>query len=286
MFPWIGRLSELPSQAVKQGWVLANHVLATTASIMEPLATLSAGTATALMPESVLYAINEGLVPRLLGRRVDLRYKDRVIQGTLRGLQVRRARARLAVRATLDDLSWNGLEVSHLRILAEGVQVIPGVPARIWAERIELRGDLVVESVVSWLNGKGFDWELYAHDPAPRNAEFTSRRRPFSGDAGPDNFVAYHRQKRIRAVIDASVTDDTVHVQVVRGRWYGLRIPRTKLTSWAFPLTPIGNDVRILHARRSGETVHIVLDLPAVKGQIDLGQMRDAIIAGTRYVIS
>ncbi|CAM3828493.1 hypothetical protein [Smaragdicoccus niigatensis] len=275
MLPWIGRLSELPSRAVKQGWVLANHVLATTASIIEPLATLSAGTATALMPDSVLYAINEGLVPRLLGRRVDLRYKDRVIQGTLRGLEVRRARARLAVRATLDDLSWNGLEVSHLRIHAEGVQVIPGVPARIWVERIELRGDLVVESVVSWLNGKGLDWELYAHDPAPRKA-----------DAGPDNFVAYHRQRRIRAVIDASVTDDTVHVQVVRGRWYGLRIPRTKLTSWAFPLTPIGNDVRILHARRSGETVHVVLDLPSVKGQIDLGQMRDAIIAGTRYVIS
>jgi hypothetical protein len=275
MLPWLGRLADLPAYAVRRSWHIAGQLWKVASYVViDPIATLSAGTATALMPDTVITAFNDGLTPMIVGRRIEMRFRDRDVEGILRRLELKRAGARLLVRGVFDEVRWSGLTVTQLRAVAEGVQVVPSVPARISAERIEMRGDIRAEDLVTWLNGKGLSWEFYATDPGPRLFE-----------AGPDHLVAVHRQRKIRAVIDASVTDDTVHVKVVRGRWRGLRLPKTKLTSWAFPLSPLPNDVRILHARRSGEMVHVVLDLPAVKGKIDLAQMRDAVIAGTRYVI-
>lgn len=275
MFSRLGRLTDLPAEVLRQSWHLAGQVWNAAAFlIIDPIATLSAGTATALLPDSVVHAFNEGLAPLIVGQRLDLRYRGREVEGVLQSLELKRAGARLAIRGQLDDVKWNGLTVTQLRVDAHGVQVIPTVPARISVERIELRGDILVDDVVTWLNGKGLDWMLYVTDPGRRSPE-----------TGPDHLVAYHRERKIQAVIDVSVTNDTVHVKVVRGRWYGVRIPKTKLTSWAFPLSSLPNDVRILHARRNGAMVHVVLDLPSIKGKIDLAQMRDAMIAGTRFVI-
>ena len=239
--------------------------LSVTSTWVDPVATLGAGTVTALLPDVVLTVLTDGILSRFLGQEIDLTVQGHRVRGVLKLLTVRRTGAVFKGELELVDIDWDGYRIEEMRSVAHGVRLIPGVPTRIDAEQIDVEGRVTVAALVAWLNAQGLDWELEALE---------------SGLVRATN-----RDRRFVAVCDASVRDDHVRIEVHGAKWFGVPMPGNVIPNRHIQLMPLPNDTRIVRAVRDGREIRFLLDIPTVSSAIDLAQVRDAILAGTALIL-
>ncbi|KAA0024977.1 hypothetical protein [Antrihabitans cavernicola] len=255
--------SPMRAAELGKGWV--DQWVSVTAAWVDPVANLGAGTVTALMPDVLMSALTDGILRRFGGQSLDVMVQGAPVQAVLGSLRVRRRGSFFQAKVELADVVWDGHTFSELTLIANGVRLVPGVPTRLRAEQIDLTGQTSIYTIVDWLNGRDLDWLLEVEE---------------SGLIG-----ARHRRRNLTAVVDASVVDDLVKIKVINARWQGLPIPRSILPGRAIPLERLPKDARIVRADRDGHTVSFTLDVPTIKGSLDLAQIRDAIVAGTGLIV-
>lgn len=254
-----------PLRAAELGKSWLDQWVATTAAWVDPVATLGAGTVTALLPDVVLTALLDGVAGRFGGRSMEVTLGGTPVRAVLDSMKVRRTGASFRAEAQLSQLDWHGLQIEKLTAVATGVRLIPNVPARLEARQVDLEGDVRMSELTEWLNGRGLEWTLEAAD---------------------DGLIhARHRKRNLTALVDASVRNDEVWIVVHDARWHGLPIPRVALPQHRIALGPMPNGVRIVKAVREGGVARFTLDVPAVSGSFDLTQIRDAVVAGTRLIV-
>lgn len=254
-----------PFRAAEVGKSWVDQWASVTASWVDPVATLGAGTVTALLPDVLMTALTDGIASRFGGKQIDVTLYGTQIQGVLEGLRLRRRGSVFETEIELTDVDWNGHTFERLSAVANGVRLVPGVPTRLESQQIDVEGRVDVASVVDWLNERGLDWVLRAEESGLIHA--------------------HHPGRRLTAIVDAAITDDMVRINVIRARWMGLPVPQGLLTSRTFQLSPLPNDARIVRAVREGTSVRFSLDVPAVSGSLDLAQIRTAIVAGTGLIV-
>ncbi|NMN95350.1 hypothetical protein [Antrihabitans stalactiti] len=242
------------------GWVAA-----TTSWVVDPVATLGMGTVTALLPDVLMTVLSDGILSRFLGRDIDITVHGMKLRGILKLLAVRRRGALFEGEIELTDVRWSGYEFDEIRAVANGMRLVPGVPTKMDIEQIDLEGRVSVAAVVAWLNTRGLDWQLSVDETGL--------------------VKAYHTGRRIHAVVDASVNHDLVRIEIRSARWLGLPLPTGLVPAQHIPLQPLPNDARIVRAVRDGTIVRFKLDIPMVKGSLDLAQIRAAIVAGTGLIV-
>lgn len=238
---------------------------ARTASWADPFATLGAGTATALLPDVLVTMLSEGIRRRFTGQRIDLSLRGRPMQATLVSLRVRRRGASFQSRIELADIDWDGHMFDALTITASGVRLIPSLATRLVADSIDIEGEVRVAALVGWLNTQGLQWALHVDNSGL--------------------IRAHHTRRRLVALVDGSVRNDVLRIEVKRAHWYGVGIPMALRTARSVALPPLPNNGRFRHATRNGDVVRFAIDFAALEGTIDLAQVRSAIAAGSRLIV-
>ena len=256
--------SPLRAATVGKSWM--DQWVSTTAAWVDPVATLGAGTVTALLPDVLLTALSDGISRQFVGRKLELTARGRPVEGILDDLRVRRRGAQFELQAQLCDLVIDELPLDNIVVIANGVRVVPGVPTRVRAEQIDIKGAMSIEALVEWLNTRGLSWIL----SVDRTGLIHAR----------------HRVRNLVALVDASVADDMVRLEIHHAHWHGMSVPKALLPARGIALAPLPGHIRIVRAERAGHTVNFVLDVPAMSGEIDLVQIRNAIVAGTSLMIS
>ncbi|WP_068276087.1 hypothetical protein [Aldersonia kunmingensis] len=248
---------------VGRSWL--DQWFAKTAAWADPVATLGAGTATALLPDVLVSALSEGILSRFGGQRIDLVLRGRPMSAHLVSLEVRRTGASFRARAELTDVDWDGYGFDSLSITANGVRLIPSLATRFQAEQIDIQGELPLSELIEWLNGHGLQWALGIDDSGLIRAK--------------------HSRRKLVALVDAAVVNDLLRIEVKRAHWMGMVIPNSLLTTRSMPLPALPNDGRIVRATRHGDTVRFAIDIASMSGSVDLAQVRTAIAAGSGFTI-
>lgn len=236
-----------------------------TTAWVEPMADLGAGTVTALLPDTVLTILSEGILSRFGGREISATLLDHHLTGTLDVLKVRRRGAHFQTKTVLQDLDWDGLALDEVTVIAHEVRLVPGVPTRIRAARVDIDGTVTLPTLLGRFANRAREWEL-----AP-----TEQGR----------VRAVHRRRRISAELDASVTDDFLELDVHRATWFGMPVPRRWRTTEPIRIPELPSGARVRRAAREGELVRFRIEVAPVSGSFDLAQIRAAIVAGTTLIV-
>ncbi|MFC7448424.1 hypothetical protein [Rhodococcus daqingensis] len=234
---------------MSSGWSLSSI----TTSWVDPVATLGAGTMTALVPDSVMSALSLGIARRFVGREIAVTLQGVPVTARLSSFRVRRRGAHFESRARLTGIDWGGHALAEVTAVATGVRLVPGAPTRVSTGRIDLEGRVPMSSLLAQVNSRDIEWTLHAEESGLVRAE--------------------HRHRRLTAVVDASVADDVLRVEVIRARWRGLPVPRRYLPAPVIPLPPLPNDARNVRATRDGHIVHFTLEIPTLSSSFDLAQL-------------
>ena len=236
-----------------------------TSAWIDPVADLGSGTVTALLPDVLMTLLSEGILSRFGGREITAALLGHDLTATLDTLKVRRRGAHFQTKTVLTDLRWNGHPVEEMAVIAHGVRLIPGVPTKVRTAGLDVSGTVTTAALMEWLNEKRLDWYFEVH---------------------PSGLIsARHRQRRFRALVDATISDNVLTIAIREAAWSGMRVPRRWVSPAPVPLTGLPDDLRIVRADRQGERVHFRIELAAITGSLDLGQMRAAIVAGTTLII-
>lgn len=236
-----------------------------TTAWVEPVADLSAGTVTALLPDTLLTLLSEGILSRFGGQEISATLLGHRVTGTLDVLKVRRRGAHFQTKAVLRELNWDNRHIHEVTVISHEVRLVPGVPTRVRANRVDIDGTVTVAAVLGWLADRQREWDL----------SVTAEGR----------IHAVHRRKRITAELDASVTDDTLELVVHRARWSGIPVPRRWRTMNPIRIAELPHGARVRRAVRDGDLVRFTIELGPVDGSFDLAQIRAAIVAGTTLIV-
>ncbi|AQA24549.1 hypothetical protein BTZ20_0030 [Rhodococcus sp. MTM3W5.2] len=232
------------------GWSLSSI----TTSWVDPVATLGAGTMTALVPDSVMTALSLGIARRYVGREVTVTLQGVPVTARLGSFRVRRQGAHFESRARLTGIDWGGHALEEVTAVANGVRLVPGAPTRVRTAQIDVAGRVALSTLLAQVNLQdGLDWTLFAEESGLIRAE--------------------HRHRRLTAVVDASIADDVLRIEVIRARWRGLPVPGRYLPAPVIPLPPLPNDARNVRATRDGHVVRFTLEIPMLSSSFDLTQL-------------
>lgn len=257
------RAVDLGKRLFDQSW-LEQWVSVTTAWV-DPVVDLGAGTVTALLPDVLMTMLSEGILSRFGGQEVNATLLGHDLHATLQVLKVRRRGAHFQTKTVLSRLRWDDHPIEAVTVIAHEVRLIPGVPTKVRAGRMDLEGTLTTAALIGWLNAQPLDWTLRLDD----NGSIRAR----------------HRRRRLSAVVEAAVTDNEVRVQPQRVNWFGVRLPRRLVGTPTVRLEDLPKQARIAHATREGDLVRFRVELPEITGSFDLAQMRSAIVAGTTLIV-
>lgn len=232
---------------------------------LDPVADLSAGTVTALLPDTLLTVLSEGILSRFAGREISATLLGHELTGILSALKVRRRGAHFQIDSTLSGLLWDEHPIEEVTLVGHGVRLIPGVPTKIRATRVEITGAVTIAALVEWLGTHEGEWLL----------------------AVAENGLvrAVHRRRRIKALLDASITDNMLRPNVHRVTWWGLPLPRRLRTVAPTPLPDLPRGAIVRYAARDDERIRFEIEVPDVSGSFDLTQIRSAIVAGTTLIV-
>ena len=247
-----------------QSWL--EQWLAASTAWVDPVLDMGSGTVTALLPDTLLTLLSEGILSRFGGRDITVTVIGHELRATLRVLRVRRSGAHFQARSVLSGLDWDGRRFESVTVVAHGVRLIPGVPTKVRVTGIDLTGTLTVAELVRWLDGADLPWRV-------------RRRRD-------GTLLAVHRTRGLAALVDGEITDDRLLLRVDRAWWNGIRLPR-RLTPRppGVLLGELPPGLRIERATREGELVRFRLRLAETTASFDLAQIRDAVVAGTTLVL-
>ncbi|MFG1790735.1 hypothetical protein [Nocardia sp. NPDC049149] len=257
------RAVDLGKRLFDQSWL--EQWVSVTTSWVDPVADLGAGAATALVPDVLMTVLSEGILSRFGGQEVTATLLGHDLHATLQVLKVRRRGAHFQTKTVLSRLRWDDHPIEAVTVIAHGVRLIPGVPTKVRTTQLDLDGTVTTAALVGWLNTQPLDWAL-------------------SIDAS-GRILAKHRRRLLTALVDASVTDNQITVDLHRVSWLGLRMPRRMIRTPALLLEQLPNQARIVHATRDGDLVRFRVELPEITGSFDLAQIRSAIVTGTRLIV-
>ena len=236
-----------------------------TTAWFDPVADLGAGAVTALLPDVLMTLLSEGILSRFGGQEVSATLLGSNMTATLGSLEARRRGAHFETRAVLSELRWNGHPIEQMTVAAHGVRMVPGVPTKVRSANVDITGTITTAALIGWLNTWQLDWEL--------------------GLDASGLITARHRRLRIEALVDASVRNNLLTVQVRRAGWMGIRIPRRWMTVSPISLIDLPKQIAVLRADRDGDRVRFHVDIPEIAGSFDLAQIRSAIVTGTTLII-
>ncbi|MEU1984724.1 hypothetical protein [Nocardia sp. NPDC019395] len=240
-----------------------------TTTWVEPVADLGAGTVTALLPDTLLTVLSEGILSRFGGQKISATLLGHQLTGTLDLLKVRRRGAHFQAKAVLKELSWDNRSIREVTVVSHEVRLVPGVPTRVRANRVDIDGTVALETVLGWLASRQREWEW-----------------EWELSATEQGLVrAVHRRRRISAELDASIADDILRVDVRRANWLGMPVPRRWRTMSPVGIPELPRGARIVRAVRDGDLVRFRIEVAPVSGSFDLAQIRSAIVAGTTLIV-
>ncbi|MFI9507512.1 hypothetical protein [Nocardia sp. NPDC052566] len=246
-----------------QSW-LEQWVSVTTAWV-DPVADLGAGAVTALMPDVLMTVLSEGILSRFGGQEVSATLLGHDLHATLQVLKVRRRGAHFQTKTVLSLLRWDHHPIEALTVIAHGVRMIPGVPTKVRTSQLDMDGTVTTAALAGWLNTQQPDWTLSVHHTGLIEAR--------------------HRRRKLTALVDGSITDNRLTIDIRRANWLGIRMPRRLITVPSARLTNLPNDARVVSAARDGDLVRFRIELPEIVGSFDLAQIRAAIVAGTTLIV-
>lgn len=254
---------DLGKRLFEQSWL--EQWISYTSAWMEPVADLGAGTVTALLPDTLLTVLSEGILSRFGGHRISATLLGHQLTGTLDVLKVRRRGAHFQTKTVLRDLDWDGLAVAEVTVIGQEVRLVPGVPTRVRANQVDIDGTVGVAALLDRLADRQREWEL-----------------SITGDR---LIRAVHRRRRISAELDAAITDDVLTLDVRRATWFGMPVPRRWRTTRPIAIPELPRGARVRHAVRDGELIRFRIEVSPVSGSFDLAQIRSAIVAGTTLIV-
>ncbi|MEU5761638.1 MULTISPECIES: hypothetical protein [Nocardia] len=257
------RAVDLGKRLFDQSWL--EQWVALSTAWMDPVADLGAGTVTALLPDVLMTMLSEGILSRFGGQEVSATLLGHDLHATLQVLKVRRRGAHFQTKTVLSRLSWDDHPIESVTVIAHGVRLIPGVPTKVRTARLDLVGTVTTAALVGWLNTQPLDWDLDVH----RSGLIRAR----------------HRRRLVTALVDASVADNRLRIEIRRVTWFGVPIPRRMIDVPVLPLEHLPKDARIARAEREDDLIRFRVELPEISGSFDLAQMRSAILAGTTLIV-
>ncbi|MBI2705748.1 MAG: hypothetical protein HYX32_10735 [Actinobacteria bacterium] len=240
------------------------------ARAVEPAARASAQLLTGQPPERALAELADGIARRFSGEHLELVLHDRKAGGRLDSLRIFRTRDRYEARADLSDGTFDGVPIDQVSIAVRSVAVEPGTPARLTGEGITITGTAGLERLVAWLDQRIDTWKLSVDSTA--------------------TIVAVPHGRRLHGlsfVVDPSVRDDVLHLELRGGRWRRLRfgLPGWLRFTRTIDLPALSNDLALAEARVSDGQVEFRLRQPSASGTIDLTSVREAIVRGTQIIV-
>lgn len=239
--------------------------LSSTLAWLDPVADLGAGTVTALLPDVLLTVLSEGVLSRFDGQEISATLLGHELTGTLSVLKVRRRGAHFQIDTTLTGLLWDEHPIEEITLIGHGVRLIPGVPTKVRATRVEITGTVTAVALVEWLGTRQGEWLL---------------------TTGEDGLIhAVHRRRRIKALLDASITDHMLRLDVRRATWWGMPLPDRLRTVAPSPLPDLPRGALVRRAARDDERIRFAIEVPEISGSFDLAQIRSAIVAGTTLIV-
>ncbi|MGQ4597866.1 hypothetical protein [Nocardia sp. R6R-6] len=257
------RAVDVGKRLFDQSWLEQWVVLST--AWLDPVADLGSGTVTALLPDVLMTMLSEGILSRFGGQEVSATLLGHDLRATLQVLKVRRRGAHFQAESVLSGLRWDDHSIETVTIIAHGVRLIPGVPTKVRAGRLDLEGTVTIATLVGWLNAQPSHWRLDLHETGLIRAR--------------------HRRRAVTALVEASVTDHRLGIAVRKASWFGVPIPRRLVGVPAVPLQRLPHDACIAWTVREGELIRFRIELPEITGSFDLAQIRSAILAGTTLIV-
>lgn len=254
---------DLGKRLFDQTWV--DQWTSFTTAWIDPVTEIGVGTVTALMPDVLMTLLSEGILSRFGGQEAAATFMGHELRATLHTLKVRRRGAHFQTKTVVTGMYWNEHPVEELTVIAHGVRLVPGVPTTVRAAQLDVTGVVTIAALLNWINSWQPDWTV---EPA-----------------GDGLVLATHRRKRLRALIEAHITDNVLNITVQRAHWLGVRAPRRWTRLQPIPLSELPNQARITSAHREGDHIRFTADLPGVEGSFDLAQIRSAIVAGTTLIV-
>ena len=228
---------------------------------------LQPGARLGIEPECILADLVDGVVQRFGGRPVEITVRGRLVRAQLDSLRLRRRPERCEVRMELSDVGFDGFRFEQVSAEVSSVGIEPERQPRLVASKIGVTGRSALAPIVAWLASQVPDWTLTVDD--------TGR------------IAGHHIARPITVEVEPWVDHDLLHIQLSQLRWHGRRlpVPRRLLRRNPVALSPLASGVSVVAARRRGPTVDFELQIAAIRQEIELAHLREAILRDARMTL-
>jgi hypothetical protein len=209
----------------------------------------------------VLAALAGDVTSAFRGRRVAIELGGRLIDAELESLSLERREDRYSARVELRSLEWDAIEIQALSVLIDRIALTPPPKLLLVASGVELHARCALEPLVAWLDRSFPDWNLSVTDRHLIQAVQPS--------GGP------------QLLLDAAVRNTVLELELRGVRWsrVSVRCPRWLRLSRRITLPALADGVTITDARPHAGGVDLRASLPTLTKALDLGRLRDAILA-------
>lgn len=230
-----------------------------------------AGEAWEQLGEKLLVELVEGLARRFEGEQVELSLRGRPMGATLDEIALRRRGPRWEVRVELRELGWDGLKIEALSAVVRSVRLEPPPASSLIASGAEIAGRTSIEGVVAWLDGRVPGWKV--------------------GTDAHGRVQVRRRLSRLRSSICLHLEPVVYHgVLTLELRAFRLGSLRVPIPSWLrvtreVPLPALGGGVSVAEARRRDHAVDFHLTVSSVSERLEVDQLREAILRGSRVTL-
>ena len=222
----------------------------------------SAWTSVTPSPERLLGELIDGVLARFGGRRIALTLHGHDVSGVLDALRVAGTAGDHRAHVVLTDVDWEARRLEEVVVRARRVRLGAGRTATLTAEPVELEGRAGLEEVLRWAASTDLDWSV--------------------GLDAAGELRAVHRDRPYRVGGEASVVDGRLQVEVVALGYgdVGVRLPSWVRLVRSLDLPPLPAGTTLVAAHRVGDEVSFRVRLDAVRYELDLARVRDAIMRG------
>jgi hypothetical protein len=216
----------------------------------------------------LLAELCHGLARGFTDRVMVLDFDGREASAVLESVRLLRRDRRFEVRLDLRDVTWDAWPVGAVAIHARSVDLTAPPQATLTASDVEMVGRAPLDAAVKWLDQRLPGWSL---------------------DVGEAGLLAVRRPGRRCTFLIAAGVDDGEATCELRGiRWGRLRVD---LPAWlrltraiALPATP--GPISMVEARCRGDVVEFSAVIPSVSRQLNLAQVRAAILGQSAIKLS
>jgi hypothetical protein len=208
----------------------------------------------------LLVELCQGLARGFTDRAMVLEVDGRTARAVLGSVRLTRRDGRFGARLDLRDVTWDARAVGAVSIHARSVELTAPPQTRLTASDVEMVGHASLDAVVGWLDQQLPDWSL---------------------EAARAGLLALRRPGRSRSfLVTAVVVDGEVTCELRGIRWRRLRldVPAWLHLRRSIALPAAQGRISVVEARCRGDVVDFRAVVPTISRQLNLTQLRDAIL--------